>query len=93
MSSIDKILILPCGLSVCISLKCLYFCTDSGYGSVVPDAQDAESHPSTKALGEKVGDYVEQYIEAMEKVINAILISICSLWFSPQAFLHLVYYK
>lgn len=40
----------------------------SGYGSVIPDAQDAESHPSTKALGEKVGNYVEQYIEAMEKV-------------------------
>ncbi|KAI5654099.1 hypothetical protein M9H77_31286 [Catharanthus roseus] len=39
-----------------------------GYGSIIPDAEDAESHPSTKALGEKVGSYVEQYVEAMEKV-------------------------
>lgn len=40
----------------------------SGYGSIIPDAQGADSHPLTKALGEKVGSYVEQYIEAMEKV-------------------------
>ncbi|KAG8369642.1 hypothetical protein BUALT_Bualt14G0034800 [Buddleja alternifolia] len=40
----------------------------SGYGSIIPDAQGADSHPSTKALGERVGNYVEQYIEAMEKV-------------------------
>ncbi|KAL0452019.1 UNVERIFIED_CONTAM: putative methionine--tRNA ligase [Sesamum latifolium] len=40
----------------------------SGYGSIIPDAQGADSHPLTKALGEKVGNYVEQYIEAMEKV-------------------------
>ncbi|KAL0403619.1 UNVERIFIED_CONTAM: putative methionine--tRNA ligase [Sesamum radiatum] len=40
----------------------------SGYGSIIPDAQGADSHPLTKALGEKVGNYVEQYIESMEKV-------------------------
>ncbi|KAL0358531.1 UNVERIFIED_CONTAM: putative methionine--tRNA ligase [Sesamum angustifolium] len=40
----------------------------SGYGSIIPDAQGADSHPLTKALGEKVGNYVEQYVEAMEKV-------------------------
>ncbi|XP_042010752.1 probable methionine--tRNA ligase [Salvia splendens] len=40
----------------------------SGYGSVIPDAPGADSHPLTKALGDKVGIYVEQYIEAMEKV-------------------------
>ncbi|KAL1543000.1 methionine--tRNA ligase [Salvia divinorum] len=40
----------------------------SGYGSVVPDALGADSHSLTKALGDKVGIYVEQYIEAMEKV-------------------------
>ncbi|XP_022846941.1 probable methionine--tRNA ligase [Olea europaea var. sylvestris] len=40
----------------------------SGYGSIIPDAQGAESHSSTKALGEKVGSYVELYIEAMEQV-------------------------
>ncbi|KAL2463371.1 putative methionine--tRNA ligase [Forsythia ovata] len=40
----------------------------SGYGSIIPDAQGAESHPLTKVLGEKVSSYVEQYIEAMEKV-------------------------
>ncbi|XP_057766268.1 methionine--tRNA ligase, cytoplasmic [Salvia miltiorrhiza] len=40
----------------------------SGYGSVIPDAPGADSHSLTKALGDKVGSYVEQYIEAMEKV-------------------------
>ncbi|KAB2067292.1 hypothetical protein ERO13_A09G206100v2 [Gossypium hirsutum] len=39
-----------------------------GYGSVIPDSPTAESHPLTKALSEKVGKHVEQYIEAMEKV-------------------------
>ncbi|KAL9411315.1 hypothetical protein AB3S75_045000 [Citrus x aurantiifolia] len=39
-----------------------------GYGSIVPDANGAESHQLTKTLAEKVGKYVEQYLEAMEKV-------------------------
>ncbi|XP_022733672.1 methionine--tRNA ligase, cytoplasmic-like isoform X1 [Durio zibethinus] len=39
-----------------------------GYGSIIPDAPTAESHPLTKTLSEKVGKLVEQYIEAMEKV-------------------------
>ncbi|KAK4353769.1 hypothetical protein RND71_025963 [Anisodus tanguticus] len=40
----------------------------SGYGSIIPDAEGAESHSLTQALGEKVGSCVQQYIEAMEKV-------------------------
>ncbi|XXG87144.1 hypothetical protein AAC387_Pa11g1905 [Persea americana] len=40
----------------------------SGYGSTIPDASGAESHLLTKTLTEKVGKYVEQYLEAMEKV-------------------------
>ncbi|MCL7029232.1 hypothetical protein MKW94_014441 [Papaver nudicaule] len=39
-----------------------------GYGSVIPDAANAESHPLTKALAEKIAKNVEQYVEAMEKV-------------------------
>ncbi|XP_021745553.1 probable methionine--tRNA ligase [Chenopodium quinoa] len=39
-----------------------------GYGSVIPDAPQAEAHSLTKALAEKVGKHVEQYVEAMEKV-------------------------
>ncbi|KAJ0110948.1 hypothetical protein Patl1_01570 [Pistacia atlantica] len=39
-----------------------------GYGSVVPDAPEADLHPLTKVLAEKLGNYVDQYIEAMEKV-------------------------
>ncbi|KAI4369247.1 hypothetical protein MLD38_017711 [Melastoma candidum] len=39
-----------------------------GYDSTIPDAPGAELHPLTNALGEKVGKYVEQYVEAMEKV-------------------------
>lgn len=49
----------------------LMFCVNyagSGYGSIVPDAQNADTHPLTKALGEKIESYVEQYMEAMEKV-------------------------
>ena len=39
----------------------------SGYNSIIPDAPGAESHPLTKALAEKIGNYVDQYVEAMEK--------------------------
>ncbi|KAJ6290053.1 hypothetical protein OIU78_025882 [Salix suchowensis] len=42
--------------------------TGLGYSSVIPDAPGADSHPLTKKLGEEVGKYVEQYLEAMEKV-------------------------
>ncbi|KNA12223.1 hypothetical protein SOVF_127940 [Spinacia oleracea] len=42
--------------------------SDQGYGSVIPDAPQAEAHSLTKALAEKVGKHVEQYVEAMEKV-------------------------
>ncbi|RZC83481.1 hypothetical protein C5167_046271 [Papaver somniferum] len=39
-----------------------------GYGSIIPDAANAESHSLTKVLAEKVGKHVEQFVEAMEKV-------------------------
>ncbi|GMN50290.1 hypothetical protein TIFTF001_019435 [Ficus carica] len=39
-----------------------------GYGSIIPDSPEAESHLLTKTLAEKIGKYVDQYIEAMEKV-------------------------
>ncbi|XP_059626217.1 probable methionine--tRNA ligase isoform X2 [Cornus florida] len=39
-----------------------------GYGCVIPDAPAAESHLLTKTLAEKVGKYVEEYVESMEKV-------------------------
>ncbi|KAL2923354.1 putative methionine--tRNA ligase [Bienertia sinuspersici] len=39
-----------------------------GYGSIIPEAPQAEAHYLTKTLAEKVGKYVEQYVEAMEKV-------------------------
>ncbi|KAL7105806.1 hypothetical protein ACP275_07G068900 [Erythranthe tilingii] len=40
----------------------------AGYGSVVPKVQCVDSHPVTKELGRKVGELVQDYIEAMEKV-------------------------
>ncbi|XP_020266926.1 probable methionine--tRNA ligase [Asparagus officinalis] len=40
----------------------------SGYGSIIPDVQNAESHQLTKNLGETVGKLVDQYLDAMEKV-------------------------
>ncbi|KAE8698064.1 putative methionine--tRNA ligase [Hibiscus syriacus] len=39
-----------------------------GYDSITPEAPNAESQPLTKALSERVGKHLEQYIEAMEKV-------------------------
>ncbi|CAN6554249.1 unnamed protein product [Malus baccata var. baccata] len=39
-----------------------------GYGSIIPDASGAESHSLTKILAERIGIYVDQYIEAMKKV-------------------------
>ncbi|XP_019100049.1 PREDICTED: methionine--tRNA ligase, cytoplasmic-like [Camelina sativa] len=41
---------------------------NAGYGSVIPDAPGAESHHLTMLLAEKVGNLVEEYVEAMEKV-------------------------
>lgn len=40
----------------------------AGYDSIVPDAPNAESHSSTKILAEKTSKWVEQYLDAMEKV-------------------------
>ncbi|KAG7026096.1 putative methionine--tRNA ligase [Cucurbita argyrosperma subsp. argyrosperma] len=39
-----------------------------GYGSIIPDVSDADSHGLTLGLAEKVGKYVDQYMESMEKV-------------------------
>jgi methionyl-tRNA synthetase len=40
----------------------------SGFGSIVPDAPNADSHPLTKMLVEKTSKWLDQYLEAMEKV-------------------------
>ncbi|AQL08640.1 Methionine--tRNA ligase cytoplasmic [Zea mays] len=40
----------------------------AGYGSVVPDAPNAGAHTLTKTLAEKTSKWVEQYLDAMEKV-------------------------
>ena len=50
-----------------------------GYHSVIPEAPGAEYHPLTKAFGEKGGEYAEQYIEAMEKVIDTPTCQYCLL--------------
>lgn len=42
--------------------------SDKGYEYTVSDALYADSDPPTKELAEKVGRFVEEYIEAMEKV-------------------------
>ncbi|KAJ7525817.1 hypothetical protein O6H91_17G068000 [Diphasiastrum complanatum] len=42
--------------------------TGEGYASLIPTASGAEGHELTAELGRKVGDYVIQYVEAMEKV-------------------------
>ncbi|GJN20536.1 hypothetical protein PR202_gb07927 [Eleusine coracana subsp. coracana] len=40
----------------------------TGYGSIIPDAPNAESHTLTQQLAKDIGDTVEKYIEAMDKV-------------------------
>lgn len=40
----------------------------AGYASIIPDASNADSHPLTKALADKINKWVEQYLDAMEKV-------------------------
>ncbi|ONL95093.1 Methionine--tRNA ligase cytoplasmic [Zea mays] len=40
----------------------------AGYDSVVPDAPNAGEHTLTKILAEKTSKWVEQYLDAMEKV-------------------------
>ncbi|KAF0894448.1 hypothetical protein E2562_039089 [Oryza meyeriana var. granulata] len=40
----------------------------TGYGSVVPDSPDADSHTLTQSLAETVGKLTDQYIDAMDKV-------------------------
>ncbi|CAL5054560.1 unnamed protein product [Urochloa decumbens] len=40
----------------------------AGYGSIIPDAPGAESHPSTSELADKINKRVDQYLDAMEKV-------------------------
>ncbi|CAA7055455.1 unnamed protein product [Microthlaspi erraticum] len=40
---------------------------NTGYGCVVPDAHGAESHLPTVSLSVKIGELVEEYVEAMEK--------------------------
>ncbi|KAL9254454.1 putative methionine--tRNA ligase [Drosera capensis] len=42
--------------------------SDQGYGSIMPEAPGAELHALTRTLALKVGKYVEQYVELMEKV-------------------------
>ncbi|KGN61431.1 probable methionine--tRNA ligase [Cucumis sativus] len=39
-----------------------------GYGSIIPDVPDVVSHELTLSLADKVGKYVDQYMESMEKV-------------------------
>ncbi|KAJ0617289.1 putative methionine--tRNA ligase [Helianthus annuus] len=40
----------------------------SGYNSIIPDAAGAETHLLSKTFGDRIGTYVQQYVEAMEKV-------------------------
>ncbi|OEL12943.1 putative methionine--tRNA ligase [Dichanthelium oligosanthes] len=54
----------------------------TGYGSIIPPATNAESHPQSQAISETVGKLVDQYIDAMDKVKLKqglkIAIAICS---------------
>uniref|UniRef100_A0A0E0M7E6 methionine--tRNA ligase n=1 Tax=Oryza punctata TaxID=4537 RepID=A0A0E0M7E6_ORYPU len=41
---------------------------ETGYGSVVPDSPDVDSHTLTQSLAETIGKLIDQYIDAMDKV-------------------------
>jgi len=48
-------------------------CKGEGYNSTVPAVPEdvsGDSHDPTKKLADKVSAYLDQYIEAMEKVAN-----------------------
>jgi hypothetical protein len=59
-------------LHFCESSFCYYF-AGAGYDSTIPDAPGAESHPPTVELAKKTSKWVEQYIDAMEKVKDALV--------------------
>lgn len=40
----------------------------AGYGSIIPEAPNANTHPLSQSLAETVGNLIEQYIDAMDKV-------------------------
>ena len=56
--------------------KCIteFLFTGQGYGSIIPQPSDADpdplQHEPTRKLVGSIVDYVEQYVEAMEKVIE-----------------------
>jgi hypothetical protein len=59
----------------CLSfyLHTFFVCKGQGYNSIIPTVPDdvsGDSHDPTKKLANKVAAYLEQYIEAMEKVFN-----------------------
>lgn len=62
--------------SFCLAHLSVHFVVISvgaGYDSIIPDAPGAESHPSTSVIAEKVSKSVEQYLDAMEKVNDALV--------------------
>ncbi|KAJ8421434.1 hypothetical protein Cgig2_008878 [Carnegiea gigantea] len=42
-----------------------------GYGSIIPDITGAESDELTQNFGERIGEYVDLYVEDMEKRIHS----------------------
>lgn len=54
-----------------------------------------ESHLLTKTLAEKIGNYVEQYVEAMEKVIkyNCVQFSFYAIESSIYSILYALFYQ
>ena len=52
-----------------LSFVWLWSVAGIGYGSIIPDSLGAESHSEKITLAEKISKFVDQYIEAMEKVI------------------------
>ncbi|KAM3212976.1 hypothetical protein ACQJBY_065784 [Aegilops geniculata] len=40
----------------------------AGYGSIIPEAPNADIHPLSQSLAETVGNLIQQYIDAMDKV-------------------------
>ncbi|XP_037466909.1 probable methionine--tRNA ligase [Triticum dicoccoides] len=40
----------------------------AGYGSIIPEAPNADIHPLSQSLAETVGNLIQQYTDAMDKV-------------------------
>ena len=58
---------------------------EGGYSKVVPEAFNPDAHELTKEFGRSVGEALQEYIEAMEKVIPSALMEYRGLKYASRS--------